>query len=191
MNPIDLFKQWHQQETDTNSVTLPSACCLSSIGLDGYPNSRFVSLKEIIDDAFVITGSLTSRKGIELLQNSKASLTFWWSETARQVRIQGDALQIENELADAYFSKRNKASQLVSTLSEQGANIEHLAELKALIEKKQLETENTQILRPKEWSGFYIVPKRIEFMEFKLSRFHLRELYTRENDRWNSKLLQP
>lgn len=191
MNPIHIFQKWYQEETEKSTATLPAACCLSSIGLDGYPNSRFVSLKEIIEDSFVITGSLSSRKGIELLHNPKASITFWWPETARQVRIQGDAFQIENELADAYFSKRNKASQLVSGLSEQGATIEHLEKLKALFEQKQLETNHTEIPRPTNWSGFYIVPKRIEFMEFELTRFHGRILFTRENDQWNKVLLQP
>lgn len=191
MSPIEKFQNWYKKETEKSSVRIPSACCLTSIGIDGYPNSRFVSLKEILDGKFVITGPLNSKKGIELLNNPKASLTFWWTETERQVRIQGDSIQIENELADKYFKERNKESQIVSLICEQGNEIENISKLKTLFEKRKNEYDNIEIKRPSNWSGFYIIPKRIEFMEFKKNRFHFRELFVVENDVWKKTLLQP
>ncbi len=189
MNPITKFTTWYKEETEKSSVSIPSACCLSSIGLDGYPNSRFVSLKEILENKFVVTGPLNSKKGIELLTNPKASLTFWWAVTERQVRIQGDALQINDALADRYFEARNKESRIVSQISNQGAEIDDLEELRTLFEKQK--TNTAKIKRPAEWSGFFILPKRIEFMEFKTNRFHLRELFTKESNGWTKILLQP
>ena len=191
MNPIEKFQNWYKEETEKSTVRIPSACCLTSIGIDGYPNSRFVSLKEVLDDKFVITGPLNSKKGIELLNNPKASLAFWWIETERQVRIQGNSIQIENELADKHFKRRNKESQIVSQICEQGTEIENLKELITQFENKKMEYDNIEIKRPSHWSGFYIIPKRIEFMEFKKNRFHSRELYSDENDAWKKKLLQP
>jgi len=191
MNPIKKFNKWYKKEAKNSSVKIPSACCLTSIGTDGYPNSRFISLKEILDNKFVITGPLNSKKGIELLSNPKASLTFWWPETERQVRVQGDAVQIENNLADKYFKGRNKESQIVSEISEQGSEIENLTELITLFEQRKKEYLNVEISRPEEWSGFYIIPKRIEFMEFKKNRFHFRELFRKENGCWNKIILQP
>ncbi|WP_422105869.1 pyridoxine/pyridoxamine 5'-phosphate oxidase [Winogradskyella sp.] len=191
MDPIQKFKVWYNEELEKTSVRIPSACCLSSIGQDGYPNSRFVSLKELIENKFVITGPLDSRKGKELLANSKASLTFWWTETERQIRVQGDAIQIEKDLADRYFKERNKASQIVSRISEQGTEIDDLRTLIALLEKQKGHYSGRAVSRPEQWSGFYIVPKRIEFMEFKESRLHLRELFTHEGEKWNKLILQP
>ncbi len=191
MIPIEKFKKWYEEEIEKSSVRIPSACCLTSIGIDGYPNSRFVSLKEIVDNKFVITGPLNSKKGIELLSNPKASLTFWWTETERQIRIQGDSVQIENERADMYFRERNKESQIVSKISKQGAEIKSLTELTNLFENLKSEYIDAEITRPAEWSGFYIIPKRIEFMEFSKSRFHFRELFTKENGFWNKVILQP
>jgi pyridoxamine 5'-phosphate oxidase len=191
MNPIEKFKKWYEEETEKSSVSIPSACCLSSMGLDGYPNARFVSLKEVIENKFVITGPLNSKKGIELRANPKASLTFWWTETERQIRIQGDSVQIENKLADIYFRERNKESQIVSQISDQGAEIKNLAGFITVFEKQKIAYTNIEINRPNNWSGFYIIPKRIEFMEFKKSRLHFRELFTNENDTWNKIILQP
>lgn len=191
MNPIDTFKAWYQEETEKSSVSIPSACCLSSIGTDGYPNARFVSLKEIIDDKFVITGPLNTRKGVELLAHPKASLVFWWTETARQVRIQGDAISIDDQLADRYFSARSRASKIVSQISKQGQPIENLVELTRLFEQRKAVSDDGEIERPAQWAGFFIVPKRVELMEFKKSRFHVRALFLKENDRWNKTMLQP
>lgn len=191
MDPIEKFKNWYREETEKSSIRIPSACCLTSIGRDGYPNSRFVSLKEVLEGKFVITGPLNSKKGIELLSNSKTSLTFWWTETERQIRIQGDSFQIEKDLADKYFKERNKESQIVSLISEQGRETTNLGELMALFEKKKTEYKDVEIDRPNDWSGFYIVPKRIEFMAFEKNRFHFRELYAYENDNWDKVILQP
>tara|TARA_R100000541_G_scaffold54228_1_gene62668 strand:- start:91 stop:666 length:576 start_codon:yes stop_codon:yes gene_type:complete len=191
MNPVDKFKNWYDEEVEVSSVRIPSACCLTSIGLDGYPNSRIVSLKEIVANSFVVTGPLNSRKGVELLNNSKSSLTFWWTKTERQIRIQGDAVQIDNQLAERYFAERSLESQLVSKLSSQGSEIENLSELKDIFEKKISGSNNDKIERPIEWAGFYIKPKRIEFMQFQENRFHIRKLYLLKNGSWNKKILQP
>ncbi|WP_299211085.1 pyridoxamine 5'-phosphate oxidase family protein [uncultured Aquimarina sp.] len=77
MNPFQLFNTWYSEELEKSTASIPSACCLSSNGLDGYPNTRFVSLKEVKDHAFIITGPLKSRKGLEMEKSSKVSLTFW------------------------------------------------------------------------------------------------------------------
>jgi pyridoxamine 5'-phosphate oxidase len=46
---------------------------------------------------------LNPRKGHEINLCNKVALTFWWVETERQVRIQGEATQISKALADKYF----------------------------------------------------------------------------------------
>lgn len=48
------------------------------------------------------------------------ALTFWWTETQRQIRIQGNATAMSKTLADKYFSERNRDSQIVSIASVQG-----------------------------------------------------------------------
>lgn len=190
-SPIEKFKKWYKEELEQSTAKIPSACCLTSIGIDGYPNARFVSLKEIIANKFVITGPLNSQKGIELLANQKAALTFWWTATERQVRIQGDAVQIEDDLANHYFKHRSKASQIVSKISNQGKPMEDLDGLRARFEQEKINYNEMDIKRPSKWAGFYIIPKRIELMEFKASRFHIRALFFKENEHWIKTILQP
>ncbi len=190
-NPIIQFNTWYQEERSLSKVRIPSACCLSTIGQDGFPNSRFVSLKETQEEAFIITGTLNSRKGRELSAIPKASITFWWTETERQVRIQGIVRPISNEAADAYFFQRNQDSQIVSTIFNQGEDIESLQQLNLRFEKAKAELQDQNVNRPEQWSGFRIEPIRIEFMEFKATRLHERTLFTKQEGAWQKTFLQP
>jgi len=190
-NPFEIFDDWYKKELEQSTVRIPSACCFSTIGEDGYPNSRFVSLKEVKHESFIITGPLSSRKGKEIKKISKASITFWWTETEKQVRIQGDARRLSELDAKDYFSKRSQDSKIVSTVFEQGKKIESLTELTERFKKGKRKFEKEAIEKPPLWSGFYIKPKRIEFMEFMTTRLHRRTLFTKQETEWEKFYLQP
>ncbi|MGF1637499.1 MAG: pyridoxal 5'-phosphate synthase [Cyclobacteriaceae bacterium] len=191
MDPIVIFNDWYKEELSKSRDIIPSACCLSTLGLDGYPNSRFVSLKEVLSNTFIVTGPMHSRKGLEIAQSNKVSLIFWWSASARQVRIQGEAHVISGHLADTYFAERNKTAQLVSIISAQGKEIRDLNVLNNRFEELENLYANKNIERPLNWGGYSIRPIRIEFMEFKTTRFHIRRLFERKNDQWSESLIQP
>lgn len=191
MKPIEQFNKWFKEELNLTKVKIPTACCLSTIGVDSFPNARFVSLKDVVENNFIVTGPLTSRKGIEINATNKVALTFWWTETERQVRIQGNATQITEQLADKYFSERNRDSQIVSIVSEQGQEIESIEILTKKYENIEMKFSNKTLTRPENWGGYLIDPIRIEFLEFKLTRFHERMLYELTNGQWTIKQIQP
>ncbi len=191
LNPIELFDKWYKEELNLSKVKIPTACCLSTIGTDGFPNARFVSLKEILHNKFVVTGPLTSRKGIEISKNNKVALTFWWTETERQVRVQGVASQIPEELADRYFAARDRDSQIVSSVSKQGMEIENPDKLVKKYYTAESEFLDQPIPRPANWGGYSVEPLRVEFLEFKATRFHDRKLYERIKSNWIVKQIQP
>ena len=58
-------------------------------------------------------------------------------------------------------------------------------------EMQQRASKKEAVDRPKDWSGFSIDPVRIEFMEFKATRFHDRKLFELENGKWKGKQIQP
>lgn len=188
---ISLFNNGLEREMQVHKQKLPYACCLSTEGLDGFPNARFVSLKEIRNEEFVITGTLTSRKGEEINYNNKVALTFWWPETQQQVRIQGEARLISGSVLDSYFSERNRESQIVSVVSDQGKELHDLNELILKFDTVANNTEISEIRRPDNWGGYAIVPFRIEFLVFSESRFHDRTLYERKDQIWQKKKIQP
>ncbi|RNC84373.1 MAG: pyridoxamine 5'-phosphate oxidase [Balneola sp.] len=191
MNPISKFEEWYKEELFKSSVQIPSACCLSTIGLDGYPNARFVSLKAVYEGNFIITGPTNSSKGLELKAIPKASLTFWWTETERQVRIQGDVEPLEADIAGRFFEERNFDSKVVSVVSEQSSPVSDTNQLIEQFNSKREELKGTEVPVPEHWGGFKINPLKIEFLEFSESRFHDRTLFTMDSQNWVIKKLQP
>src|SRR5688572_18837353 len=159
--PIEYFNKWFDEELKLTKVRLPTACCLSTIGTDDYPNARFVSLKGIVDNNFIVTGPVTSRKGIEINNTNKVALTFWWTETERQVRIQGNATIINDKMADKYFAERNRDSQIVSIVSNQGQKLDNIDELNKKYQQLETSSTNQPLTRPQSWSGYSIEPIRI------------------------------
>lgn len=188
---IQKFSEWFDEELNRSTVRIKTACCLSTIGTDGFPNARFVSLKDISDEGFIVTGTVSSKKGVEIELDNKVALTFWWTETEKQVRVQGKAEKISDQQADYYFNKRNKESQIVSTLFYQGEKAKDYQILKEKFELAKTESNSQTIKRPEKWSGYLIKPERIEFLEFKPNRFNKRILFELENVNWTKSLLQP
>ena len=189
MDPFILFQEWYSQELNLSHSEIPTACCLSTIGIDGFPNARFVSLKEILNGRFIVTGSLSSRKGKEIIANNKVALSFWWPNTLKQVRIQGIAGLISHKKANYYFQSRDYYSKLVSSISKQGKANESIHELKNLFEIRK--NEKLEIKCPNDWGGFSIKTQRIEFMKFNKTRFHERVLYTNISNKWKVEHIEP
>lgn len=188
-DPFNTFAIWLHQHATTTKSKYPSACVLSTNGLDGFPNARNVSLKSIEKPYLIITGSTLSRKGKEISAHPKVALTFWWEETKQQIRIQGTASTISEEDAHFFFNDRSYESKVVSTISKQGAIVDDLELLRVRFRES---VKNQQpIHKPRHWSGWKIKPHRIEFLEFNTSRFHNRVLYTRNEEQWDIIQLQP
>lgn len=191
MEPLILFQNWYKEELQLSTLEIPSACCLSSMGLDGFPNARFVSLKLVRDGKFIVSGPKNSRKGLELMANPKAALTFWWTSTQRQVRIQGLAATISDEEAEQLFTGRGRDSQIVSQAFEQGHPMPEGLTSENIFSEGRRIWEGQNVIRPAEWGGFAIDPVRLEFMEFKASRLHHRELFEMKAGIWVKTILQP
>lgn len=143
------------------------------------------------DHGFIITGSLSSRKGIEISQSPKVALSFWRTTTERQVRIQGIASRITEGDADQYFKERSRYCQLLSTVSKQGEVIAKTEDFTKRIELLETKLNGKGLKRPEDWSGYNIRPLRIEFFAFRSNRIHERKLFEFMNEEWIMKQLQP
>lgn len=190
-NPMKRLSQWREEEI-LSSGAEPLAC-LSTIGLDGYPNARIMIINDIVDASIIITGPIHSRKGKEIEENNKVALTFCWNNKCRQIRIQGIAEQLPSDVADHYFEKQSISDKAVSIVSEQGQDILDEGALKRKVagELAKKISQTATLSRPDSWGGYSIRLKRIEFMEFNENRFHKRELFELQNKEWQGSQLQP
>jgi pyridoxamine 5'-phosphate oxidase len=168
----------------------PTACALATVGADGQPAVRIVLLKDVDARGFVFYTNYESRKGQELLAHPQAAMCFHWQPLERQVRIEGKVRPVTPEEADAYFATRARGSQLGAWASLQSRPMER-GDLEARMADVEARFADRPVPRPPHWSGFRLVPSRIEFWHNMPSRLHERTVYLREADGWRVETLYP
>ena len=175
----------------TALIPEPTAFALATVGADGQPSVRIILLKGVDERGFVFYTNFESRKGTELLAHSQAAMCFHWQPLERQVRVEGLARPVSAEEADAYFATRERGSQLGAWASMQSQPLAKVEDLAERVREFEARFEGQPVPRPPHWSGFRLVPHRIEFWHNMPSRLHDRQLYLREPDGWRRETLYP
>ena len=190
-DPLEQFDRWFEVARSKSGVAMPEAACLSTIDDDDYPDGRLVLLKARDPRGFVFYTNLRSGKGRSLEARPRASLTFFWEDLGRQVRVQGDVERVSDAECDAYFATRPRGSQIGAWASEQSAPLERRELVLARAARLTAQHSGGPIPRPPHWGGLRIVPRRIEFWQGMPDRLHDRFLYRRSGRRWRIDRLQP
>jgi pyridoxamine 5'-phosphate oxidase len=169
-----------------------NAMTLATASADGVPAARIVLLKGYDEHGFVFFTNYESFKGMQLAENPRACLVFFWKELERQVRITGLVEKVSAEESDAYFNSRPEGSRIGAWVSPQSqviASREWLEEQ----EKKYIKDFSEQtVKRPAHWGGYRVKPISIEFWQGRSNRLHDRIQYTLQGDNtWTIERLAP
>ena len=188
-DPIELFSVWFKEaEREIND---PNAMSLATSTLNGIPSIRMVLLKDFSDAGFVFYTNLRSRKGSELDANKHCALNFHWKSLKKQVRIEGVAKAVDEAVADKYFESRDYLSKIGAWASHQSEVMQTSNSLQIKIAELLFKYALGSVPRPPHWSGFTVVPKRIEFWSQGESRMHRRLLYVKNGSEWITARLYP
>ena len=172
-------------------IPLPNAAAFATAGKDLQPTVRMLLLKEVDDRGFVFYTNKRSPKSVQINENRRASICFWWPQLQQQVRVEGRLESVGDAEADAYFATRPRGSQIAAWASNQSRELSSRDELMSAVDAYTAKYKDQPVPRPPHWSGYRLVPERMEFWADRPDRLHERWLYTWEGDGWKVVLLAP
>jgi pyridoxamine 5'-phosphate oxidase len=192
IDPFSLFEEWFA-EAQLAEPNDPHAMALATVDDTGMPDVRMVLLNARDQRGYCFFTNMESDKGRQLLAHPKAALLLHWKTLRRQIRMRGPVEVVDDGEADAYFSTRARVSQIGAHASKQSRP---LANRYALLERvetlKKSFGEDEPVARPRNWSGFRIVPRMMEFWKDGANRLHDRVRFTRGADgTWTRQRLYP
>jgi pyridoxamine 5'-phosphate oxidase len=190
-NPIAKFTSWWQAALADSPLQQPGAVCISTIDEHGFPAGRFVDLKAVSADGLVFCSDWDSAKGRHIARNPKIAITVWWDHLGYQIRVTGVAEPITAAQADRFWQSRSRSAQLVTTAFLQSAPLAAELDLVTTFDQTAARWKEQPIARPASWGGYCVKPMTMEFLTFRDSRLHLRELFQLEESGWTKQLLQP
>jgi pyridoxamine 5'-phosphate oxidase len=188
-DPMVQFHLWFEQAIAAD-VPEPHAMTLATCGADGQPRARVVLLRGAGEYGLVFFTNYDSRKGLDLAENPRAGLCFFWQELERQVRIEGAVEKISEAESDEYFQNRPFDSQIGAWASPQSSVLPDRETLDVLV-KRQYEIFGNTVQRPPHWGGYRLQPTAIEFWQGRPSRLHDRIRYRLEAGVWVIERLAP
>jgi pyridoxamine 5'-phosphate oxidase len=193
-DPFTLFDAWFA-EAKASEPNDPNAMALATADTGRQPHVRMVLLKGHGRDGFVFYTNDGSDKGQQLAANMQAALLFHWKSLRRQIRIEGRVEPVGDAISDGYFATRGRDSQLGAWASDQSQPLDARTTFEARFAEFETRFAGQPVPRPPHWSGYRVVPSRIEFWQDREHRLHERRLFVPDGPEsdsgWREGLLYP
>jgi len=192
IDPCSLFEEWFA-EAQLSEPNDPHAMALATVDDEGMPDVRVVLLNARDHRGYCFFTNFESDKGRQLLAHPKAAVVLHWKTLRRQIRMRGSVEVVSDGEADAYFATRPRVSQIGAHASKQSRPLANRYTLLERVETlKKSFGEDEPVARPRNWSGFRLVPQMMEFWKDGANRLHDRVRFTRSADgSWSRQRLYP
>ena len=191
IDPCSLFEDWFS-EAQLSEPNDPHAMALATVDETGMPDVRMVLLNARDHRGYCFFTNFESDKARQLLAHPKAALVLHWKSLRRQIRMRGPVEVVDDGEADAYFSTRARVSQIGAHASKQSRPLANRYTLLERVETlKKSFGEYDPVTRPRNWSGFRLVPEVMEFWKDGANRLHDRVRFTRTDIGWTRQRLYP
>lgn len=188
-DPVARFNEWFA-DARAAGVEVPEVMTLATADATGRPSARMLLLKGADERGFTFFTGYDSRKGLELRQNPRAALVFYWRPLGRQVRVEGTVRKLSPEESDAYWATRPPRSRAAAAASRQSEPLESLERLDTEVGRLLAEHDG-KVPRPERWGGYVLEPETIELWRHRDDRLHERLRYTRAREGWHAERLAP
>ncbi|KAL1608478.1 hypothetical protein SLS60_003420 [Paraconiothyrium brasiliense] len=190
--PHSAFRLWLEDAIEQGEKE-PHAMTLSTIDAYGHPDARVLILKNVDSRGWHFATKATSPKGSQIAVNSFVSLTFYWPQLGRQIRIRGRALELPASESADDFLERPDGSRISAVASKQSDVLLDGNTLENEIAKAKRLIEDTPGYVTPEWRVYAVDPVSVEFWQGAEDRKHQRIRYAKEigDDEWTRAALYP
>ncbi|MCA5893725.1 pyridoxal 5'-phosphate synthase [Isoptericola sp. NEAU-Y5] len=162
--PQDLFGAW-LDDALAAGVGAPHAATLSTADTEGRVHARTLALKDVTDDGWWFAGHASSPKGRDLEANPHASLTFFWRDLGRQVRVTGRATSAGTEAGAADFRARPDGSRAAGLVGHQSEPLGSPQEYRdAFADRLEHARAHPDDAAP-TWTAWVLTPVEVEFWQ--------------------------
>lgn len=190
--PQELFGRWFDDALAAG-VGAPHAAVLSTADADGRVHARTLVIKDVTSDGWWFAGHATSPKGRDLAANPHASLTFFWRDLGRQVRVTGSATSAGAEAAAADFRARPEGSRAAGLVGHQSEPLGSRAEYRYAFAERLEEARAHPEEVAATWTSWVLAPAEVEFWQTSDDKGQARLRYRRTSapTTWTKELLWP
>jgi pyridoxamine 5'-phosphate oxidase len=190
--PGPLFAEWLTHALD-DGVLEPHVMTLSTVDASGRPSARVLVLRGLDPDAcaFDFATDAGSRKGVELVANPQAALTWYWPRHGRQIRITGRVEALDREAARRDFLGRSEASRIAGFTGRMSAELAGRAAYEQGWARAREVLAAKPDAVPEGHTVYRLRADEAEFFQGDPGRFHRRLRYVRNGEGWSRGLLWP
>ena len=189
-DPLSQLRTWLADVAGGVVVTT-----LSTVDDRGHSRARVVPLRAVRDDQVEIHTDLRSAKGIDLgARPAGACLLAAWPESARQIRLDVDAVVAPDDVCDAVFATRPRGAQLRAWVQAGTGTVSSRAELEHLdAEVTRRWADEPEVPRPPTWAVVLLTARSAEVFQGAADGCHDRFRYHRAAaaDPWTVTRLVP
>jgi pyridoxamine 5'-phosphate oxidase len=189
LDPLAELRGWIEEAREAG-LAHPASVAFVTVGANGRPSARTVTLKRLEDDALIFTTALWTRKTQEIELNPQVALLFHWPSLGRQAHLTGKAVYAERSLAESLFAERDIKHQLQTVVSRQGEPIADLDPLRDRL-SHLIAVQETAPACPQDWGALRVFPEAVELWREAVDRLHERRLFERDGAGWKETLLSP
>lgn len=141
--------------TQLTNLATPSAIVSATASVDGTP---FMAIENIIfynQSGFILLASPGNATAVQLSQNPKISLLFYWGNQQRTVLVQGTARPLSQSEFANYFSRLPQPQQISSWTSMNGERLYALELTPGTFSSLLQQGGNLS----RNWNAFFIAPE--------------------------------